>query len=79
MVFPIVILWKVRVSRTKKILLSGVFSLVLFTIAATMVRGSIFGGVYQYLDEGESAIINVTWVWFFLYIEFSICEYCPFV
>ncbi|KAF2142290.1 uncharacterized protein K452DRAFT_358129 [Aplosporella prunicola CBS 121167] len=70
--FPIVIFWKVRISLKKKIILSGIFSLVSFTIAVTIVRGSIFGGVYKTINENKRMDMNVTWVWFWFYIEYSV-------
>lgn len=75
MCFPIVIVWKVRINIKKKIILVGIFSLVFFTIAATIVRGSIFGGVYKTLDERKRMNMNVTWIWFWFFIEYLICKF----
>lgn len=72
--FPISILWRVKLSIRKKILLSAVFGLVGFTIAVTIVRGSIFGGVYKSLNEGQSQEENISWIWFWFYVEFTVCE-----
>lgn len=75
MCFPIVIVWKVRINLKKKIILFSIFSLVSFTIAATIVRGSIFGGVYKTLVERKRMNMNVTWIWFWFFIEYSVCKF----
>ncbi|KAI8960634.1 hypothetical protein F5Y11DRAFT_260544 [Daldinia sp. FL1419] len=70
--FPISILWGVRITLRKKILLSGIFSLVAFTIAVTIVRGSIFGGVYKSVEKDNLRTMNVTWIWFWFSIEYIV-------
>lgn len=75
--FPIAILWRTRVgiSLRKKLILSTIFSLVVFTIAVTIVRGSIFGGVYKSIDENNMKSMNVTWIWFWFSVEFTVCKF----
>lgn len=50
----------------KKLILSFVFGMVSFTIAITIVRGSVFSKVYNHLHQSAS----FTWFWF--YTEFSV-------
>jgi hypothetical protein len=59
----------------KKLALSGIFGLVAFTIAVTIIRGSIFGGVYQSISEDNMKQMNVTWIWFWFNIEFDVGTY----
>ncbi|KAF2009716.1 hypothetical protein BU24DRAFT_497285 [Aaosphaeria arxii CBS 175.79] len=70
-IFPIVILWNVRIGQRKKIILSCTFGLVALTIAVTIVRGSIFGGAYKTFDS-QAKTLNIAWMWFWLFIEFSV-------
>lgn len=65
--FPISILWRVRVTIRKKLLLTGVFCLTVFTIIVTIIRGTIQNGKSG-LDFSKSQ--NVGWVWFWIVIEF---------
>ncbi|KAI1819963.1 hypothetical protein F4861DRAFT_534059 [Xylaria intraflava] len=62
--FPIVILWSVRINLRRKLILAGIFSLVVFTIGATVVRGSIFGGVFKSFDPAHPEEMNITCVEF---------------
>ncbi|KAI1175559.1 hypothetical protein F4777DRAFT_549724 [Nemania sp. FL0916] len=70
--FPVVILWRTRINLRRKLILLGIFSLVAFTIATTIVRGSIFGGVYKTFDPKHPEIMSVTWIWFWFNIEFIV-------
>ncbi|KAI0188148.1 hypothetical protein EV127DRAFT_513172 [Xylaria flabelliformis] len=70
--FPIVILWKVRINLRRKLILVGIFSLVAFTIAITVVRGSIFGGVYKSFNPDHPETMNITWIWFWFNLEFIV-------
>lgn len=58
----------------QKLLLTGVFLLVGFTIAVTIVRGSIFGGVYKALKDVDHKVINTAWVLFWFFIQYIVCE-----
>ncbi|KAL1845875.1 hypothetical protein Daus18300_014421 [Diaporthe australafricana] len=73
-VFPTWILWGCKVGLRKKLALSGIFGLVAFTIAVTIIRGSIFGGVYQSISEHNMKQLNITWIWFWFNIEFDVCS-----
>jgi hypothetical protein len=64
---PIVILWKVRLNLRKKLILAGIFSLTLFTVAVTIIRGTIHTG--KVATDG-SQTQNIAWAWFWLSIEF---------
>ncbi|KUI53627.1 Lipase [Cytospora mali] len=70
--FPISILWRVKIGLRKKLLLGGIFGLVGFTIAVTIVRGSIFGGVYKSINADGGNELNVSWIWFWLYVEYTV-------
>lgn len=76
--FPIFIVWKVRIDLKKKIILFGIFSLVSLTIAVTIVRGSILGKAYKTHDAHKGREINVTWIWFWFFIEYSLCKFSNF-
>lgn len=71
--FPVIVLWRVRVEKKKKVILMGLFLLVVFTIAVTIIRGSMFGGAYKSLQTSPSTKMNTTWIWFWLTIEFDLC------
>lgn len=51
------------------------FGLIGFTVAVTIVRGSIFGGVYKSLNDISGSELNITWIWFWFYVEFTVCKY----
>ncbi|KAF2789460.1 hypothetical protein K505DRAFT_223553, partial [Melanomma pulvis-pyrius CBS 109.77] len=70
--FPVVILWNVRISLRKKIILSCTFGLVALTIAVTIVRGSIFGGTYKKFNQNEMRTLNMGWMWFWIFLEFAV-------
>ncbi|KAI2623108.1 hypothetical protein GGR54DRAFT_596618 [Hypoxylon sp. NC1633] len=63
--FPTFILWGIRINLRKKILLSAIFSLVLLTIAVTIVRTSAYGGA-------DETVEDVTWVWFWIITEWVV-------
>jgi uncharacterized membrane protein len=69
--FPVVILWKVRISLRRKLILSATFGLVALTIAVTIVRGSVFGGAYKTFNT-KAKNLNLAWMWFWIYIEFAV-------
>ncbi|OAK95324.1 hypothetical protein IQ06DRAFT_309680 [Phaeosphaeriaceae sp. SRC1lsM3a] len=72
MCFPIIILWNVRITLRKKLILSCTFGLVALTIAVTIVRGSVFGGTYKKFNANEMANLNPGWMWFWIFIEFAV-------
>jgi hypothetical protein len=76
--FPIVILWNVRVSLRKKLILSCTFGLVALTIAVTIVRGSISGGIYKMFDQNNIQNLNIGWMWFWSSFEFAVGKSAKF-
>ncbi|KAI0100907.1 hypothetical protein GGR51DRAFT_531356 [Nemania sp. FL0031] len=71
--FPIGIVWRTKLNLKQKAVLTGVFLLVSFTIAVTVIRGSIFGGVYKSLSEVENRkVINTSWILFWFVIEYTV-------
>ncbi|KAI0886560.1 uncharacterized protein GGS22DRAFT_158159 [Annulohypoxylon maeteangense] len=70
--FPVYVLWNVRIDVRKKIILTALFSLVVFTVLVTIVRGSVFGGAYIPIDQPEIHPVNVAWIWFWFSIEYII-------
>lgn len=73
-VFPISILWNAGISLCQKLVLSSIFSLVAFTIAVTIVRGSIFFGVYKSGDDASRKGLDPSWMVFWWFIELIVCE-----
>ncbi|KAI1654487.1 hypothetical protein F4813DRAFT_371097 [Daldinia decipiens] len=69
--FPVAVLWGSRISIKKKLVLTFVFGLVFLTIAITIVRGSIFHGVYSSTSE-EGRMQSATFTWFWFYCEYSV-------
>lgn len=74
MLFPILILWNVRIDLKRKMILFSIFSLVTFTIGITIARGIIFRDAYKSLAKQMKSHMNVTWLWFWVYIENSVCK-----
>ncbi|KAL1841245.1 hypothetical protein VTJ49DRAFT_7313 [Mycothermus thermophilus] len=64
---PIAILWRVRLTLRKKLLLGAIFSLTLLTVAVTIIRGTIHTGK---VSEDGSQTQNIAWTWFWLSIQF---------
>lgn len=62
------------ISLRQKFLLLGIFSLVLFTIAVTIVRGTIFFGVYKSGQDAERKGLDPLWMMFWFFIELIVCE-----
>lgn len=73
-VFPISILWNTKISLCQKLVLSSIFSLVAFTIAVTIVRGSIFFGVYKSGNDASRKGLDPSWMVFWWFIELIVCE-----
>ncbi|KAI0424153.1 hypothetical protein F5Y09DRAFT_325253 [Xylaria sp. FL1042] len=63
--FPLSVLWGTSISLKQKYVLSAVFSLVLLTIAVTIVRTSAYGGANE-------TVASVPWVWFWLSVEWVV-------
>lgn len=68
-------MWGVRINIRQRIALASIFALVIFTIAVTIIRGSIFGGIYQSIDQNDLKAMNVSWIWFWFAVEFHVCMY----
>ncbi|KAG6363083.1 hypothetical protein INS49_008178 [Diaporthe citri] len=67
--FPAHILWTVKITLRKKLLLSAVFGVVGFTIATAIVRGSMFS---QFTSANGDTQMNITWITFWFYVEFTV-------
>ncbi|KAI2472349.1 hypothetical protein F4781DRAFT_12021 [Annulohypoxylon bovei var. microspora] len=66
MIFPIQILWRVRISLKKKLYLSFMFMLTLFTVAMAIIRGTIsYGRVASDYSQSQ----NMSWIWFWMQME----------
>lgn len=72
MVLPIATIWNVRLSRRKRLALSALFAMSLFTIAVIIVRASVF---FHDKPRGRPRPINLSWTWFWTVMEFYVCEY----
>ncbi|KAI0184115.1 hypothetical protein EV127DRAFT_399380 [Xylaria flabelliformis] len=70
--FPVIILWRSRVNLRQKLILTIIFSLVFFTIAVTIVRGTIFTTVYSSAGTENGKEVELSFAWFWYYIEFSV-------
>ncbi|KAI1207856.1 uncharacterized protein F4807DRAFT_469071 [Annulohypoxylon truncatum] len=55
-----------------KVVLTALFSLVVFTVLVTIVRGSVFSGAYISIDQPDVQPVNVAWLWFWFSIEYII-------
>ncbi|KUI64270.1 hypothetical protein VM1G_11073 [Cytospora mali] len=69
--FLVWILWGVRISLRKKIALGAIFSLVGFTVVATILRGALLSEVFEQTEEGGKTF-NIPWVWFWFHVELCI-------
>lgn len=54
------ILGEVRINLKKKLILYVIFGLAIFAMGITIIRGSIFGGVYKSASVGLD--LNITWI-----------------
>ncbi|KAM7193329.1 hypothetical protein V8F33_007872 [Rhypophila sp. PSN 637] len=68
--FPIMVLWRTKIGLRQKVVLSSIFSLVGFTIAVTIVRGSIFGGTYKSIYDVDRKVMDTSWLMFWFYIQY---------
>lgn len=59
----------------KKLALGAIFSLVGFTIVATVLRGALLSEVFTDTTAGKT--FNIPWVWFWFHIEFCTGESAP--
>lgn len=72
MIFPIAIVWKVRLSLKKKLWLTFMFALTLFTVAMAIIRGTIS---YGRIASDYSQSQNISWVWFWMQMELIVCKF----
>ena len=70
MAIPINILWKVRISLPRKLALSGIFSLVIITMAFAILRVSVISAE---ADQSE-----LSWLQTWSFIEQSVGQFSPF-
>ncbi|KAI5924100.1 hypothetical protein F4810DRAFT_719351 [Camillea tinctor] len=66
MIFPIAIIWRVRISYKKKLYLSLIFMFTLFTMATAIIRGSIS---YRPHASDYFQPRDISWLWFWLQME----------
>lgn len=59
----------------KKLALGAIFSLVGFTIVATVLRGALLSEVFTATTAGKT--FNIPWVWFWFHIEFCTGKLSP--
>lgn len=52
--------------------LGAIFSLVGFTIAATILRGALLTQVFKQTATGRT--LNYPWIWFWFHMELCICK-----
>lgn len=71
--FPVVVVWKTKIELGQKIILTGIFLLVAFNIAVTIVRGSIFGGTFASVRDVNRHVIDDSWMLFWHYMEYIVC------
>lgn len=71
MIFPVAIVWKVRISLRKRLYLSALFLLSIFTVAMAIIRGTIsYGRIASDYTQSQ----NISWVWFWFQLEFIVGE-----
>ncbi|KAI1332959.1 hypothetical protein F5Y16DRAFT_354444 [Xylariaceae sp. FL0255] len=70
--FPVVIVWRTKLNLRQKVVLTCIFLCVAFTIAVTVVRGSIFGGLYKSVGSVNEKVINTSWILFWFMIEYTV-------
>lgn len=70
MIFPVAILWRVQISLKKKLYLSLMFMVSLFTIVMAIIRGTVSYG--QVVGDMESR--NLSWIWFWLQMGLVVCK-----
>ena len=61
-----------RIGLKQKFILTCVFSLVALTIAVTVVRGALVGGIFMSVDNFSNAQLHMSWMW--LFTEYSVCK-----
>lgn len=69
------IVWNTGLDWRQKTILSSIFLLVGFTIAVTVVRGTIFGGNFKSVTKVDREVMDFSWMLFWLYIEYIVCKF----
>lgn len=64
------IVWRTRITLRQKLLLTGVFLLVVFTVAVTIVRVGIFGGTKS-LEKNAPVALDMISLLFWFAIEYT--------
>lgn len=72
--FPVFIIWKTKINLRQKLLLTGVFLLVGFTIAVTILRGSTFSGVNKEQGGLDNGQLDIKWMLFGFFIQYTVCK-----
>jgi hypothetical protein len=62
----------------QKVVLSTIFCLLGFTIAVTIIRGSVFGGVYRSVDAVDEQEMSTPWIWLWFSMEYIVCKWTAF-
>lgn len=73
--FPVFIIWRTKINFRQKIILTGVFLLVGFTITVTILRGCTFSGVVQEREGFSNGAIDIVWMLFGFFIQYTVCEF----
>lgn len=45
-----------------------------FTIAVAIVRGAMFNGGSQFTNANGDSQMNINWISFWFYVEFTVCK-----
>jgi hypothetical protein len=72
MALPISVVWSVRVGLGRKILLGGIFSLVVITMTFAIVRVTVVSEGYTTTQQGGRQQAEITWLYFWSFIEFAV-------
>ncbi|KAI1759676.1 hypothetical protein GGR53DRAFT_130017 [Hypoxylon sp. FL1150] len=70
--FPVLIVWGTKINLRQKLVLTAVFLLVGFTIAVTIIRGSVFGGVYKDVESVDRKVLDMAWLLFWYLIQYIV-------
>lgn len=72
MALPIFLIWKVRLTTRKKVVLSIGFCISLVTVGLTIARGAFYHEVNQ---DTVNKSLNVAWIWFWYSMELITGQY----
>lgn len=71
MIFPLAIVWRVRLNLKKKLYLSAMFMLSLFTVAMAIIRCT---SGYTRVASDYTQSQNSAWSWFWMEMELFVCK-----